>query len=221
MDEKQKNDAMLRLLAVQTALKAPKNQYNSFGKYKYRNCEDILEAVKPLLKKHDLILRVSDSVKLIGERYYIEAHAAIYDARSDSRDFVVLECAGFARESDDKKGMDASQVTGAASSYARKYALNGLFLIDDTKDADSDESTAKAQAKTPAKTQASAPKGDSTAAERLHAVKIELRDAVLKWAELNGKTPDEALSHIESGQTIEYYESRLADFQKLINDKVN
>ena len=119
---------------IQTHLKAPKNLYNSFGKYKYRNAEGICEAVKPLLAEHGLILTLSDEIVAVGERYYVKATATIC---SDANE--VLSVSAFARESLDKKGMDDSQITGTASSYARKYALNGLFLLDDTKDADTDE----------------------------------------------------------------------------------
>lgn len=111
-------------------LKAPKTQYNNFGKYKYRSTEDILEAVKPLLFKYKCNLRITDEVQLIGERFYIKATAELYDNYNN------IVTTGLARESNEKKGMDSSQITGAASSYARKYALNGLFCIDDTKDAD-------------------------------------------------------------------------------------
>ena len=122
-----------KLMLIQSELKAPKGQRNTFGKYNYRSCEDIFEAVKPLLCKYDCVLTVTDDLVMIGQRYYIKATATI---RSGSESQTV--CA-FARESEEKKGMDASQVTGATSSYARKYALNGLFLIDDSKDADTDE----------------------------------------------------------------------------------
>lgn len=124
-----------KLSAIQTELKAPKGQYNSFGKYKYRSCEDILESVKPLLKKYNTLLTISDSLEVAGERYYIKATATFQDVETDG----IIENTAYARESAEKKGMDDSQVTGTASSYARKYALNGLFLIDDTKDADTDE----------------------------------------------------------------------------------
>ena len=124
-----------KLLKIQTELKAPKGQFNSFGGYKYRSCEDILEAVKPLLKDNKVILTITDTVDNIGERFYIKAAAVLTDTESDES---IINTA-YARESDDKKGMDGSQITGTASSYARKYALNGLFLIDDTKDADTDE----------------------------------------------------------------------------------
>ena len=118
------------LLAIQQGLKAPKGQYNSFGKYKYRSCEDILEAVKPLLQQQGCVLTISDEVQQVGERYYIVAKATISDGEEN------ISVTAAAREEESKKGMDASQISGTASSYARKYALNGLFCIDDTKDAD-------------------------------------------------------------------------------------
>lgn len=122
-----------KLLNVQKELKAPKGQYNSFGKYKYRSAEDILNAVKPLNAENGLLLTIKDDIELIGDRYYIKATAKITDG-TDTH-----EVTAYARESLNKKGMDESQITGTASSYARKYALNGLYLIDDTKDADTDE----------------------------------------------------------------------------------
>lgn len=120
-----------RLADIQAHLNAPKNQYNSFGKYKYRSCEDILEGVKPLLK--GLFLSISDEIVLIGDRYYVKATATITDGENHH------SATAMAREEESKKGMDAAQVTGATSSYARKYCLNGLFGIDDSKDADTDE----------------------------------------------------------------------------------
>lgn len=122
---------------IQHKLKAPKGQYNSFGKYNYRSCEDILEGVKPLLKKHNLALLINDEIVQIGERYYVKATAKI----TDGREFV--SATAYAREPDTKKGMDESQITGATSSYARKYALNALLCIDDTKDADTMDSSKK------------------------------------------------------------------------------
>jgi hypothetical protein len=121
-----------KLAAVQYELKAPKSQVNEFGKYKYRSCEDIVEAVKPLLNKYGLLLTLTDLVKLIGERFYIEATAKVVDIGGEG----VIAVSAYAREEENKKGMDGSQITGASSSYARKYALNGLFAIDDTKDSD-------------------------------------------------------------------------------------
>ena len=126
-----------KIVAIQSELKAPKGQYNSFGKYNYRSCEDILEGVKPLLAKHGLVLTIQDSIDLIGDRFYVKATATITDGKEE------LSTSAYARESLDKKGMDASQVTGATSSYARKYALNGLLAIDDTKDADTMDNSKK------------------------------------------------------------------------------
>ena len=126
------------LSAIQSELKAPKGQFNSFGKYKYRSCEDILEAVKPLLKKYNSCLTISDQVVQVGDRYYIQA-TATFRAFDHLTGQPEISNSAYARESEKKSGMDESQITGTASSYARKYALNGLFLIDDTKDADTDE----------------------------------------------------------------------------------
>ena len=124
-----------KLQKIQFEMKAPKNLYNSFGKYKYRNAESILEAFKPFGEKYKVILVMSDDIVNVGDRYYIKAIATLYDSESDS----TIGNSAYAREDFDKKGMDSSQITGTASSYARKYALNGLFLLDDTKDADTDE----------------------------------------------------------------------------------
>lgn len=130
---------MKELIAIQQELKAPKSHRNTFGNYNYRNCEDILEAVKPLCNKHGVMLTVSDEIVQMGDRYYIKATATI------TNDTNTISVSAYAREAETKKGMDESQITGTASSYARKYALNGLFLIDDTKDADSDENKIEAE----------------------------------------------------------------------------
>lgn len=134
-----------KLSAIQQELKAPKGQYNSFGKYKYRSCEDILEAVKPICAKHKTALVLLDDIREVSGRFYVVAQAQLHDCESDN----AVTATAFAREPDEKKGMDDSQITGTASSYARKYALNGLFCIDDTKDADTDEY--KQQEKKPSK----------------------------------------------------------------------
>jgi hypothetical protein len=123
-----------KLLNIQNELKAPKSQFNAFGKYKYRNAEDILEAVKPLCFKYKATLTLTDEIVLIGERYYVKATATLTDIEKPEWKIWIT---AYAREEESKKGMDGSQVTGASSSYARKYALNGLFNIDDTKDSDS------------------------------------------------------------------------------------
>lgn len=134
-----------RLNRAQTELKAPKGQYNNFGKYKYRSAEDILEAVKPINNQYNLNLTLSDCPQLIGNNIYIEATATLTDALNPTNQIVVK---AYAKEPISKKGMDDSQITGAASSYARKYALNGLYLIDDTKDADSNEHKTEVDATT-------------------------------------------------------------------------
>jgi hypothetical protein len=126
------------LSKIQKEMKAPKSQYNAFGKYKYRSCEDILEAVKPFL--NGAVLYISDEMVLIGERYYIKATATLRNGDE------AVSVTAYAREEAEKKGMDSSQITGAASSYARKYALNGLFLIDDTKDSDATNEHGKGEA---------------------------------------------------------------------------
>ncbi|MBS5152154.1 ERF family protein [Veillonella parvula] len=136
-----------KLIEIQAELKAPKSQFNKFGGYNYRNCEDILEAVKPLCAKHDVVPLLSDEIVMIGERYYVKSIAKITDGKDE------ITTTAFARESFDKKGMDESQITGSTSSYARKYALNGLFCIDDTKDADfMDNSQNKKATSTPPQT---------------------------------------------------------------------
>lgn len=126
-------DIREKLLNIQNDLKVPKSQFNKFGNYKYRSCEDILEAVKPLLKINKCVLTISDELVQIGERYYIRATATLTDV--ENKDDYFSNTA-YAREADNKRGADESQITGACSSYARKYALNGLFCIDDVKDAD-------------------------------------------------------------------------------------
>ena len=129
-------EAILRLIEVQKELKAPKGNYNKFGNYKYRSAEDILKAVKPLLAEHNLLMTISDSVDCIGDRVYIVATATVIDAETGE---TVTTNTAYAREGENKKGMTTEQITGSCSSYARKYCLNGIFLIDDTKDADTDE----------------------------------------------------------------------------------
>ena len=127
--------ALEALNKIQTELKAPKNLYNTFGKYKYRNFEGICEAVKPLLKETKTTLTLEDHISQVGDRYYVTAYAVFTSLEDESS----VTASASAREALDKKGMDESQITGTASSYARKYCLNGLFLLDDTKDADTDE----------------------------------------------------------------------------------
>ena len=143
-----------KLVAVQGELKAHKSQRNDFGGFNYRSCEDILEALKPLLKKYELRLTISDDIVQIGERVYVKATTQLTDGTEiEGKGMAVVITTAYARESLEKKGMDAAQITGAASSYARKYALNGLFCIDDTADADTKDNNEK-KAKPKAETQA-------------------------------------------------------------------
>ena len=151
---------MKELIKIQSELKAPKNQFNNFGKYKYRSAEDILEAVKPLTAEQGCVLTLTDDIVCIEGRFYVKATATISNSKGQT---VFVN--GWAREEETKKGLDASQLTGSCSSYARKYALNGLFLIDDTKDADTDEH----QKQTTAKPKKAAKKGE----------KDEMKEAIL------------------------------------------
>lgn len=128
-----------KVVKIQSELKAPKGQFNKFGNYKYRSCEDIVESVKPILNAYGVMLNLSDEMVLIGDRYYIKAVAGLTDGTD------VIQSVAFAREPQDLKGMTESQITGTASSYARKYALNGLLAIDDTKDPDTDEFATQTQ----------------------------------------------------------------------------
>ena len=161
---------MCKLIEIQHRLKAPKGQYNSFGKYKYRSCEDILEAVKPILNDVGCFLTLSDEIQLVGDRYYIKATARLQGPDTD------VTCTAYAREDLDKKGMDGSQITGTASSYARKYALNGLFCIDDTKDADTDEYANQNKKPSPA---LSAPKSSKEMMHQNHPKWQAMLDSIL------------------------------------------
>lgn len=169
---------MKELALIQSKLKAPKGQYNSFGKYKYRSCEDILESVKPLLQESECTLTITDDVVAIGNRIYIKATATLKNSGGETETTTA-----FAREEESKKGMDGSQVTGTASSYARKYALNGLFCIDDNKDSDSTNTHGKDEA---------TPKGGDTlktALARLEQCKTK-PEAVSLWNEMSSTQKD-------------------------------
>ena len=156
---------------IQHELKAPKGQYNSFAKYHFRSCEDILEAVKPLLHKYKVTLNLNDEIVLIGDRYYVKATATLSNGTEST------SSSAYAREQDEKKGLDASQITGTASSYARKYALNGLFCIDDTKDADTDEYANQNKKSGPAPL--SAPKSNKEMMHQGHAKWQAMLDSIL------------------------------------------
>lgn len=155
-----------KLLDVQTELKAPKGQFNKFGNYSYRSCEDILESLKPLLKQVKATVVLTDEIKLVGDRYYIEATCKFIDIETGD----VLENTSLAREDENKKGMDLAQVTGSCSSYARKYALNGMFCIDDVKDADATNNRKEDNNKSHSQVDASARKLSDKQLARLYAI---------------------------------------------------
>lgn len=181
---------MKKLVAVQAALKAPKGQFNKFGGYKYRSCEDILEAVKPLLLEQGLQLTITDEPVEVGGRIYIKATATVTDGSETAT------VSGYAREAETKKGMDESQITGTASSYARKYALNGLFLIDDTKDADATNDHRKPKAATRPK-QAAKPKAAAKPQDgELKAAKVRLWHALQNYAAEHGGIADQLLEGV-------------------------
>lgn len=182
---------MKKLVAVQAALKAPKGQFNKFGGYKYRSCEDILEAVKPLLLEQGLQLTITDEPVEVGGRIYIKATATVTDGSETAT------VSGYAREAETKKGMDESQITGTASSYARKYALNGLFLIDDTKDADA---TNEHQKPKTAQKPKQAPKPKAPAQPQggeLKAAKVRLWRALQNYAAEHGGIADTLLEGVK------------------------
>ena len=166
-----------KLLKVQAELKAPKSQYNSFGKYNYRSCEDILEAVKPICVKHNAVVFLSDKVVAINARYYVEATAHFVDVETGE----TITTTAFAREEETKKGVDGSQITGTASSYSRKYCLNGLFDIDDTKDADTDAYTKATKQDVEAKT---TPKNNDEKVVGNNNGKTTVKSSNGKWYEL-------------------------------------
>lgn len=173
------SDFYAKLIKVQATLNAPKGQYNSFGKYSYRSCEDIMGAVKPLLAEHGLVQFVSDEIVQVGDRFYVKATVTVTDgAKSHS-------VSGFARESLTKKGMDDAQVTGSTSSYARKYALNGMYNIDDAKDADTNEyrEQARQKANQQVKQQATGFKPDECLAKATNAMSAcDMKTLQQLWA---------------------------------------
>lgn len=195
---------MKELLQIQSELKAPKGQYNSFGKYKYRSCEDILEAVKPLCVKYGVILTLSDEMVQVGERYYIKATARL--RKEGGSDILVT---AYAREALEKKGMDDSQITGTASSYARKYALNGLFCIDDTKDADTDEYVKKTKAGAKSDTSDKEVKSDTSDKE-------EWREKVIEAAKAKGISMKEVAKDykLNSATTVDRFKEVYEDLTK-------
>ena len=192
-----------KLNLIQTKLSVPKNQRNSFGNYNYRSCEDILEALKPLLKETETSLTINDDLVCIGNRYYVKATATLHSGEEN------ISTNGFARESENKKGMDDSQITGATSSYARKYALNGLFCIDDTKDADSTNTHGKEE--NPAgKPEVKKPLAKDQGVVSLH-------DIVMTKAKGLFKDPDEfKLWRVDRGLAENLKEAKDLDLTKVV-----
>jgi hypothetical protein len=188
-----------KLTQIQSKLKAPKGNYNEFGRYNYRSCEDILEAVKPILSEINAAITITDEIILVGDRYYIKATAQLFFDNC-----VAHFCTAYAREELTKKGMDAAQITGSASSYARKYALNGLLLIDDTKDPDTRDNTSPEAQKVPSKTKSN---GDAYVipfgkfkGKKLHDVKL---DELQKYAQYIESAAQDAGKELE-GQVLEF-----------------
>lgn len=182
-----------KLSAIQAELKAPKGQFNSFGKYKYRSCEDILEAVKPLLAKHELGMTISDYIMSHEGRVYVRAEVEVFDF-----DGNIISVQSQAREEDSKKGMDASQVTGATSSYARKYALNGMFLIDDTKDSDATNTHGNETTTTPGRVPVGGAAARDAIAEEESEAGLSIMDkavAYLKAARNRAEAYDSVMKH--------------------------
>lgn len=201
---------LTKLNTIQTKLKAPKGQFNAFGKYKYRSCEDILESIKPFLQDLKCVLTVTDEMINMGDRYYVKATATIHSCEDTS----TLSNTAYAREEETKKGMDASQITGTASSYARKYALNGLLCIDDTKDADTQPPKGYEK-----------PKGDEPTEEELDFEKMAqeqisktqanaLHELIKKFGADEKKLCDFYKVAVIEAMTNEQYSTALVDLRK-------
>ncbi len=176
---------MKALLKIQNEIKAPKNQFNTFGKYKYRSCEDIMEAAKPVLNKYECLLTISDEIIDVGGRIYVKATAVISDGNTQ------VHTIAYAREAETKKGMDDAQITGSASSYARKYALAGLFLLDDTKDPDATNDENKKEEKKKAWLD------KESVMRRLEMCKSE-ETLMAIWAETKDKTDQDVIDAFSS-----------------------
>jgi hypothetical protein len=189
------------LVNIQNELKAPKSNFNSFGKYRYRSAEDILTAVKPLLAKYSCTMTITDEVVFIGGRFYIKATATITDEEGNTE-----SVSAFAREDESKKGMDGSQITGTASSYSRKYCLNGMFLIDDTKDADTDAFTVQTQAKGPGPDDAVRKSAMSRLNKQIKRLGYGKEELVTISAHITGKSATKDMNVNEIVKLAEYLE---------------
>lgn len=197
-----------KLVKAQIEIKAPKNQWNAFGKYKYRNAEDIQESVKPILADLGLALTLSDTVVQVGERYYVQSTASVSDGIGE------LRVTAFAREDESRKGMTESQVTGCASSYARKYALGGLFLLDDTRDDDSEQSTTQATPKPAVQKPTTTPQQENL--EALLRIEKQFAKTLQRWCELNGSDFKRMGAGVKSRpdfeRSIPYYTKLIKEF---------
>jgi len=211
MEEKELNITQ-KLSEVQNELKAPKSQKNTFGNYKYRSCEDILEALKPILKKNRLSLVIDDTLENIGDRYYVKATAILYDLDSDNK----ISNNAYAREEETKKGMDGSQITGTASSYARKYALNGLFNIDDTKDADTDEygKTTKNKSNNQFENATNDDNYDTILTSKFNSKLIESETDLDKVLEYYGLSDYSAMTNEQKEDSIKNFDKKIAKKRK-------
>lgn len=197
-----------KLVKAQTEIKAPKNQWNAFGKYKYRNAEDIQESAKPILADLGLALTLSDTVVQVGERYYVQSTASVSDGIGE------LRVTAFAREDESRKGMTESQVTGCASSYARKYALGGLFLLDDTRDDDSEQQTTQATPKPAVQKPTTTPQQNTL--EALLRIERQFAKTLQRWCELNGSDFKRMGAGVKSRpdfeRSISYYTKLIKEF---------
>lgn len=199
-----------KLINIQRDLNAPKSQYNKFGKFYYRSCEDILGAVKPLCVREGAAVNIQDTIEVIGGRIYVKATAKLMDGETGN---VIAEATAYAREAEQKAGMDDSQITGTASSYARKYALNGLFAIDDTKDADSDETPQGANDK-PAAVKNGKPEAKH---EQKQSKPLTLKEAMQEQIEIKGTNYRlGALSEVQLDWVIEHSEGKTKEAAEII-----
>lgn len=208
----------MKLAQIQNELKANKGQWNDFSKYNYRSCEDILESLKPLLLQHKCHLVLTDDIREVGGRVYVKATAILTDFEDKSNFWSVN---AFARECQTKKGMDEAQITGSASSYARKYALNGLFAIDDTKDADTMDNTAKPAEKPAPAAKSEAPKlTPSEAAEAMAAKNADLSWFEITWPwSMPKECAKKPLSDLAANANVDALKKMHDHFKKLTTDK--
>ena len=209
---------MQRLIKIQNELKAPKNQRNNFGGYNYRSCEDILEAVKPILLKNNVSLVLSDDIVCVGNRYYVKATATLFG--DDGKE--IIHTSAMAREAENKKGQDDSQITGATSSYARKYALNGLFCIDDTKDADATNTHGKDD-KTPAQKAQETKQANKEQFEKNFSTMYEfIKSGKVKWSyDLESRFNTIMKEAVSKNYEPEKCSELLEIFDKLEKDSIN